>query len=126
MLAESRHLNYDDESSYDSDMFPKSVILGPDDYGTVCEYCGEYIIDGEPADATTVSYDIAGQWHTGQASALYALASTGRVQGYEHRDDCLMELARSPRSYVDSLDLNSICDYDQLVAELEAWPRELV
>lgn len=122
--AEIRRINRHDEPTYDSENFPKVAFACGMDLGDQCCMCGEYLLDGVPEGAAGVDCLTAAHWHGGQDSALYSLASTGEVHGFEHRDDCLREIALAYREVAcPELD-GELNDLASLRRQLEAWPDE--
>lgn len=117
---------YGGDGAQDTANFPQPCFGDDVQLGDQCAWCSEYLRDGIPDGAAEIDSTAAVDWHTGQWSALYSLASTGRVNGFEHQQDLLGEiddcLAR---------DISGVAEYDveRLVAlrrDVEAWPHEAV
>lgn len=123
-VAGAEGIDYGNEHSYDSGDFPKPVfadtglselhddvcggclrpVVQPDECG--CEWCAD-TAHGEPVEwnpttgllAHHSARNIAAEWHGGQASALYALTSSGAIADGAEAEArrCANGLAETPR-----------------------------
>lgn len=62
---------------------------------------------------------IAGEWHSGQFSALYSLSSTGRVHGPEHRAELLAEIDSCLSTAVSYASQEDVGDLDCLRYDIQ-------
>lgn len=109
-----------------TDDFPFPCQIDDVQLGDTCGNCGEYLVDGIPEGAADVDSDIASDWHGGQWTALYSLASTGRVNGFQHRLDLLAEIDSlwdrpHPAATAEDMDRLRWLRY-----QVDQWPTEAV
>jgi hypothetical protein len=79
------------------------------------------------------TFNTASEWHSGQWSALYSYASTGKIWGEEHKADLLAEIetclcqARSisPRNG-GFLSRGTMAALEHLRYTVECWPDEAI
>jgi hypothetical protein len=74
------------------------------------------------------TFNTASEWHSGQWSALYSYASTGKIWGEDHKADLIAEIegcqeSASTRDDLTELDISAL---EHLRYTVECWPNEAI
>ena len=74
------------------------------------------------------TFTTASEWHSGQWSALYSYASTGKVWNEDHRQALLVEIDEDLADVEARTDLTDldIVALEHLRYTIECWPNEAI